>query len=61
MWNKRKKKRLAVMGAVVVFVCVFAAGCKDNRQKEGEEKQEGIKIPMILTVDPSSGKKVEKE
>lgn len=49
------------MGAVVVFVCVFAAGCKDNRQKEGEEKQEGIKIPMILTVDPSSGKKNEEE
>ena len=56
-YRKRKKRNLAVL----VICCLMAgmtAGCRKQEEQQ-VEKQEIVKIPMVLTVNPSTGKKNE--
>lgn len=58
MWNKGKR---AIVTGICMILCMCLCSCGDNSQKGKKEEKEGVKIPMILTVDPSSGKKNEEE
>lgn len=56
-YRKRKKRNLAVL----VLCCLMTgmtAGCREQEEQQ-VEKQEIVKIPMVLTVNPSTGKKNE--
>lgn len=57
--SEYRKKRLGIL--LVCCLCIsLVTGCR--KQEEPEEKeQEEVKIPMILTVNPSTGKKSEEE
>lgn len=55
----RSEKILMLAGCAVLLA--FFSGCSQSEQTSGEKQQEEIQIPMILTVDPSTGKKNEEE
>lgn len=56
--RKQYKKRLMSVLMACCLVTGLLAGCEKQEEKE-ETKQEVVKIPMILTVNPSTGKKNE--
>lgn len=61
MWNKELYSRLLSVLLCVVLIVVLLVGCKSEKEKKTANSQNEIKIPMILTVDPSTGKKNEEK
>lgn len=59
MWNKGINKRLFSVLICVMLTGALFAGCGSKEEKNIKNSQSEIKIPMILTVDPSTGKKNE--
>lgn len=58
--TKNKRNGGRILSAVLcAALTVFLAGCASKEQTEKESKNEEIKIPMILTVDSSTGTKNE--
>lgn len=55
-----KTKQIAVLLCFLLLMSCIGGCNSDKREKKKEEAQE-VKIPMILTVDPSSGKKNEQK
>ncbi len=53
------KKLLPAVLAVILLLSL--AGCAKNQENTGNKKKEEIEIPMILTVNPTTGKKNEEE
>lgn len=53
-------KKIALIGMSVVLA-VSLCGCSSQREVKNSNKQKEIKIPMILTVNPSTGKKNEED
>lgn len=54
-------KRSISSGLCGLLVILLLVGCERKEQTEAEHTPEEIKIPMILTVDSSTGKKNEQE
>lgn len=51
-----------ILSAALAGMLLFGlAGCAQNKEKAGGETKKEIRIPMILTVDPSSGTKNEED
>lgn len=50
-----------VSAAMTVLLLLSLAGCAGNERKKSNEEKEEVAIPMILTVDPSTGIKNEEE
>ena len=46
---------------MIILIVVLLVGCKSEKEKKTANSQNEIKIPMILTVDPSTGKKNEEK
>ncbi len=61
MWNKELYSRLLSVLLCVVLIVVLLVGCKSEKEKKTANSQNEIKIPMILTVNPSTGKKNEEK
>lgn len=61
MWNKELYSRLLSALLCVVLIVVLLVGCKSEKEKKTANSQNEIKIPMILTVNPSTGKKNEEK
>lgn len=61
-WKMRLYKKHSILMISVLMTAVgiigLAVGCT-NREEQPEKKQEAVSVPMILTVDPSTGKKNE--
>lgn len=55
---KKCDRRVYSMLAAILLFISLAAGC-GHQEVKTEQKQEEVQIPMILTVDPSTGKKNE--
>ncbi|WP_251389886.1 ABC transporter substrate-binding protein [Mediterraneibacter agrestimuris] len=55
---KKCDRRVCGMLAAILLFISLAAGC-GHQEVKTEQKQEEVQIPMILTVDPSTGKKNE--
>lgn len=53
-------KRL-IAAAMVVLLTAGLAGCAGGKRTQKKETEKEVKIPMILTVDPSTGNKNEEE
>lgn len=63
-WMGRKKTRIKRALAVCVlmgFMVYFVAGCENQVTFREQSRQGVVSIPVILTVDPSSGRKNEEE
>lgn len=56
---KSCKRALSVIAAAALLLSLW--GCADEKKKAAEVSREEIGIPMILTVDPSTGNKNEEE
>ena len=56
--NRIKKRRIAAMLAACCLLAGMTVGC-GKKEEEQTKKQESVKIPMVLTVNPSTGKKNE--
>lgn len=61
MWNKESYSRWCSAFLCVVLVVMLLVGCESEEEKKTQNSQSEIKIPMILTVDPSTGKKNEEK
>lgn len=61
MWNKESYSRWFSAFLCVVLVVMLLVGCESEEEKKTQNSQSEIKIPMILTVDPSTGKKNEEK
>ena len=61
MWNKELYSRWFSAFLCVVLVVMLLVGCESEEEKKTQNSQSEIKIPMILTVDPSTGKKNEEK
>ena len=61
MWNKELYSRWFSAFLCVVLVVMLLVGCDSEEEKKTQNSQSEIKIPMILTVDPSTGKKNEEK
>ncbi|MGN1266960.1 MAG: ABC transporter substrate-binding protein [Dorea sp.] len=61
MWNKEMNRRLLSAAMCVALTGMLLAGCSSKEEKVTKNSQSEIKIPMILTVDPSTGKKHEED
>ena len=59
MRNKEMSRRFLSALMCVVLTGILLVGCDPKEEKETKESRSEIKIPMILTVDPSTGKKNE--
>ena len=55
---KECSRRVGSMLTVVFFSIALAAGC-GHQEVKTKQKQEEVQIPMVLTVNPSTGKKNE--
>lgn len=53
-------KKITAIAAAAVFLA-GGWGCAKNEKEKPQNQGEEIHIPMILTVDPSSGKKNEED
>lgn len=53
-------KRL-IAAAIVVLLTAGLAGCAGGKNTHTKQEEKEVKIPMILTVDPSTGNKNEEE
>ena len=61
MLNKELYSRWFSAFLCVVLVVMLLVGCESEEEKKTQNSQSEIKIPMILTVDPSTGKKNEEK
>ncbi len=61
MWNKESYSRWFSAFLCVVLIVMLLVGCESEEETKTQNSQSEIKIPMILTVDPSTGKKNEEK
>ena len=60
--GSRAMRYKKILSAALAGMLLFGlAGCAQNKEKAGGETKKEIRIPMILTVDPSSGTKNEED
>ena len=57
----KKKEKMISAVCVVAFLMLGMTGCHTQGQKQSEEKQQEVEIPVIFTVDPSTGIKNEQK
>ena len=48
-----------ILAGLVIILLLGLTGCKENKVNTGSKTKEEIEIPMILTVNPTTGKKNE--
>ena len=57
----KKNSRYLILFIGIFLIAVFFGGCANRSEEAIEERKEEVHIPMILTVDSSTGKKNEQE
>ncbi len=61
MGRKMMNYNRAIAAIILCAMLISIAGCAGREKKQAESPSEEIRIPMILTVDPTTGKKNEQE